>query len=76
MNFQATYKANNKKKIIVVIVTDNTNIKLLNYVAINDCYRFFQSKNSLKCFKFLKEVLNVNNVKFENRSMRFLLPRT
>ena len=76
MNFQAIYKASNKKKTIVVIATDNTNIKLLNYVVINNCYRFFQSKNSLKCFKLLQEILNVNNVKLENRNMRFLLPRT
>ena len=41
MDFQATYKASNKKKIIVMIATDNTDIKLLNYVAMNDCYRFF-----------------------------------
>ena len=40
MDFQATYKASNKKKTIVVIATGNTNIKLLGYVAMNDCYRF------------------------------------
>ena len=76
MNSQITYKASNKKKIIVVIATDNTNIKFLNYVAMNDCYRFFQSRNSLKCLKLLQEILNVNDIKFENRNMRFLLPRT
>ena len=59
-----------------MIATDNTNIKLLNYVAMNDYYRFFQSKNSLKCLKFLQKILNVNNIKFENRNIRFLLSCT
>ena len=76
MNSQTIYKASNKKKTIVVIATGNTDIKFLDYVAMNDCYRFLQSKDSLKCLKLLQEVLNVDNAKFENRNMRFLLPRT
>ena len=76
MNFQTTYKTSNKRKTIVVIAIDNTNIKLLNYVAMNDCYRFLQSRDSPKCLKLLQGVLDVDDAKFENRSMRFLLPRT
>ena len=76
MDSQATYKASNKGKTIVVIATGNTDIRLLGYVAMNDCYRFLQSRDSPRCLKLLQGVLDVDDAKLENRSMRFLLPRT
>ena len=67
---------NNMRKIIDIIVMNNLYIKFLNYFIMNDCYRFFQAKNSLKCFKLLQKNLNVDVVKFENRNMRCFLSRT
>ena len=76
MDSQATCKTSNKGKTIVVIAIDNVDIRLLGYVAMNDCYRFFQSRDSSRCLKLLQGVLDVDDAWFEGHNVRCLLPRT
>ena len=76
MDSQATCKASNKGKTIVVIAIGNVNIRLLGYIARNDCYRFLQSRDSPRCLKLLQGVLDVDDAWLESRNVRCLLPRT